>query len=260
MKYMGSKNRIAKYLIPIITKDLKEDQYYIEPFVGGCNMIDKIDHPLRIGADFNEYLIAMWKELQNGWIPPEFIERDFYSKCRDKYNQGVYKNEEKHIIGYVGFNGSYGGRFFDGGYAGKSMTKSNKERNYPLESYNNITKQLHKIRDIKFLYSSYNTLNIPSNSIIYCDIPYKNSKEYKSSKGFNHEDFYNWAREMVKQGHKVFISEYYMPDDFVCIWEKEVSSSLSANGKQGGNKKSTEKLFIHKSQYKEPNEINLNEF
>ena len=59
MKYMGSKNRIAKYLLPIILKDRKEGQWYVEPFVGGANMIDKVDGN-RIGADNNEYLIAMW--------------------------------------------------------------------------------------------------------------------------------------------------------------------------------------------------------
>lgn len=30
MVYMGSKNRIAKELIPIITKDLKPNQWYCE--------------------------------------------------------------------------------------------------------------------------------------------------------------------------------------------------------------------------------------
>ena len=43
MKYMGSKNRIAKHILPIILKDRIENQYYVEPFVGGANMIDKVD-------------------------------------------------------------------------------------------------------------------------------------------------------------------------------------------------------------------------
>ena len=41
-------------------------------------------------------------------------------------------------------------------------------------------------------------------------------------------------------GNKVYVSEYTAPEDFTCIWEKEVSSSLSKS-----NKKSTEKLFIY---------------
>ena len=52
MKYMGSKARIAKYILPIILKDRKPDQWYVEPFVGGCNTIDKVEG-LRLGSDAN---------------------------------------------------------------------------------------------------------------------------------------------------------------------------------------------------------------
>jgi hypothetical protein len=37
---------------------------------------------------------------------------------------------------------------------------------------------------------------------------------------------------------------WHEEDKFECVWSKEVKSSLSANGKSGGNKNSTEKLFI----------------
>jgi DNA adenine methylase len=51
------------------------------------------------------------------------------------------------------------------------------------------------------------------------------------------------VRNISKQGHTVFVSEYNSPADFVCVWQKETKSSLSANGKIGGNKVSVEKLF-----------------
>ena len=37
MKYMGSKSRISKYIVPIIQKYIDENaiKTYIEPFVGG---------------------------------------------------------------------------------------------------------------------------------------------------------------------------------------------------------------------------------
>lgn len=37
MKYMGSKARIAKYIVPIIQNKLQEHKLnlYVEPFVGG---------------------------------------------------------------------------------------------------------------------------------------------------------------------------------------------------------------------------------
>jgi len=246
MKYMGSKARIAKHILPIMLKDRKEGQFWVEPFVGGANIIDKVDGN-RIGSDNNAYLIRMWQELQKGWKPPEFIPRETYSKFRDMYNS---KNADECFwgeIGYVGFNGSYGGRFYDGGYAGKTTTKHGKERNYPLEAYNNVISQIPKILDIEFNSHCYKDLPIPPNSIIYCDIPYKGTKEYKSAKDFCHDEFCDWCRKMVSRGHTVYVSEYDMPDDFQCVWEKEVSSSLRANGVISGDKKSIEKLFTYKA-------------
>ena len=44
MQYMGSKNRFAKELAPIIQSYITSDiKGYLEPFVGGANMIDKIN-------------------------------------------------------------------------------------------------------------------------------------------------------------------------------------------------------------------------
>ena len=100
--------------------------------------------------------------------------------------------------------------------------------------------------DINFVCCSYENLDIPQNSIIYCDIPYKNTKQYSFSKDFDYEKFWEWAREKSQNGHQVFISEYNYPDDFECIWQQEVKSSLSANGIAGGNKVSVEKLFVYK--------------
>ena len=56
MKYMGSKNRIAKYILPIMLESRTKGMTWVEPFVGGANMIDKVDGE-RIGADLNKYLI-----------------------------------------------------------------------------------------------------------------------------------------------------------------------------------------------------------
>lgn len=41
MQYLGSKNKISKHILPILLEYL-DDRTYVEPFVGGANMIDKI--------------------------------------------------------------------------------------------------------------------------------------------------------------------------------------------------------------------------
>ena len=78
MKYMGSKNRIAKHLLPIMLKEAENRGItkWVEPFCGGANMIDKVPESFeRVGYDLNEYIIEMFKSLQQGFIP-----KDLYSK------------------------------------------------------------------------------------------------------------------------------------------------------------------------------------
>jgi len=82
--------------------------------------------------------------------------------------------------------------------------------------------------------------------LIYCDAPYFDSTGYKNASkktDFDHEEYYEWLRLKVKEGHIVLCSEYVMPDDFVCIFEKGIQ-----NGMTKANDIKTEKLFIHKTQ------------
>ena len=227
MKYMGSKARHAKEILPIILANRSENQWYVEPFVGGANTIDKVDGN-RIGADVNEYLIDMWKAVSIGWAPPKNFLEDDYKIIRDNKNEF-----DKPLVGYVGFALSYGGKWF-GGWRRDSVGK----RNYVEEAYNNALKQFPNLRGVDFVCVSYESLVIPPKSIIYCDPPYKGTTKYKDS--FDHQPFYDWCRQKYKEGHQVFISEYHMPDDFVCVWEKCVNNSLT---KDTGSKKGVEKLF-----------------
>lgn len=233
MVYMGSKNRIAKELIPIITKTLQPNQWYVEPFVGGANMIDKIQHTLKLGTDSNKYLIALLKYVQDGKQLSEFISKEEYIKVKnDKDNYPDW------YVGYVGFICSFRGKFFEG-YSGITNIKNGGQRNYIREKRNNLLKQ--DLKDISFKCCSYDQLEIPDNSVIYCDPPYQDTTKYKDK--FDSNKFWDWCRLKVSEGYKVYISEYNAPEDFTCIWQKDLSSNLGTT-----SKKATEKLFIHKSQ------------
>lgn len=234
MKYMGSKARIAKEILPIILKDRKQNQWYIELMAGGCNMIDKVSGN-RIANDNNFYLIELLKKVvYENWIP-EKISRELYSKIKlDKEKYPAY------LVGWIGFNCSYSGKFF-GGYAGETKTKINTIRDYQQEAINNILKQVENLKGAIFKNEEYYNLNIPPKSIVYADPPYKKTTGYQCK--FDYDYFWNYIRLLSKNGHSVFVSEYVAPSDFICVWQKEVNSSLSANGKAGGNKKSIEKLF-----------------
>ena len=237
MKYMGSKARHAKELLPIILKDHKPEMWYVEPFVGGANMISKVHcnvAPKRLGCDSNEYLIAFFKALQNGYTPPENIDVNLYNEVRD--NKAYY---DKATVACIGFCFTYAAKWF-GGFIGNSKDVVCIGRDRLGESYRAVEKAREEVQGIEFINESVFNLNLflPKPCTIYCDPPYAGTTKYKDE--FDHERFYDWRRERKKDGHNIFVSEYWMPDDFVCVWEKQVNSSLD---KDTGSKKAVERLY-----------------
>lgn len=81
----------------------------------------------------------------------------------------------------------------------------------------------------------------PSECVIYCDPPYRNTGRYDVGK-FNHDLFYDWCIIQAKAGYKVFISEYDMPkSDFTELWQIK---KLIAMCRDNNNSKSIEKLYL----------------
>lgn len=234
MKYMGSKARHAKEILPIILADRVPGQWYVEPFVGGANVIDKVDGN-RIGADAHPHLIALWDAVSKGWEPPHHVSEDEYRECRE-YATSVIDP----CIGFVGFPCSYGAKWF-GGYArGKATDGSN--RNYADEGARAIKKQQPNLLGVKFVCCPYDQLDIPPNSIIYCDPPYAGTTGYKTG-SFDHAAFWAWCEQKVAEGHTVFVSEYAAPDGWECVWEKRVNNTLV---RDTGSKQGVERLFKFK--------------
>lgn len=244
MKYVGSKNRLSKYIVPILQKaiDLYDPAAYIEPFVGGANIIDKIECKYnKFGCDNNKYLIAMWKALQNGWKPPETITEEEYYKVRD--NKDEFQD---HMVGLVGFCATYGAKWF-GGYARGYKNDGVTPRDIPNEGIRNILKQLPNIMDVQFCHSDY-TEHHCYLCVVYCDPPYKDTNYYKGD--FDHEKFYDWCRDTGER-NLVFVSEYWMPEDFVCIWEKKHKTSLDTDKHYNR----VERLFIPQKNFEQHSDI-----
>ena len=227
---MGSKRRIAKYILPIILKDRKPRQWYIEPFVGGANMIDKVEGP-RIGFDINPYLISALCMIRDGWQPPEKMTEYGYKSIKE------FKEKFKPWqVGYAATQMTFGARWF----AGYRRDNSG-DRDYPKEARQNALKQVPLLKGCLFKINSYHEINLPAEPcIIYCDPPYKDTRKY-SIGDFDHDKFWQWCRDRQDDGHQVFISEYKAPDDFKCIWEKEQSTTMATTK----YKKAVERLFIY---------------
>lgn len=97
MIYIGSKNRIAKEIIPIVIKNTTEDTIFVDLFCGGCNLTDKLHFKTIIANDYNKYLIALFKRLVENKLEFIRISKEEYQSV--KYNKSNY---EDWFVGYVG--------------------------------------------------------------------------------------------------------------------------------------------------------------
>jgi DNA adenine methylase len=185
-------------------------------------MIDKVTGP-RLGADIDPDLITMWQAVSKGWLPPESITEEEYHQLRN--------SEPSPLKGYAAFALSYGGKKWGGWCRDRKGG-----RDHRRESYRNALKQFPSLLEVEFKCCSYLDLDIPKNSIVYCDPPYAQTTKYKHV--FDHEIFWGWVRDISKEC-TVFVSEYDAPDDFECLWSGKAASGLPQNT----NKKSVESLW-----------------
>ena len=240
MKYMGSKSRIKKYVVPFLQKliDENEIEVYIEPFVGGANVIDDIKCQNRIGGDLHDKLIALLSYAQEGGEFPNEVPKELYDDVRSNKDTDKY---EDWYVGAIGFLASYNGRYFDGGYAKTVISKSGAIRNYYDEAKRNLESQIPKLKDIQFINCDYTSFSDVKGALIYCDIPYQNTKQYSVSKNFDHDRFWQWVRDMSEK-NIVVVSEQNAPDDFECVWSQPVTRTQDNRKREVA----IEKLFMYK--------------
>jgi len=237
MKYMGSKRRIAKHIAPIIQGFIDSGNYktYIEPFVGGANMIEAIKCENRCGSDVNRYLIECLKVAADGnsSIFPDKITEGEYNAIKDHK-----ANYAEWLVGFCGFNATFGSKWF-GGYA-----RPRKGTGYDRDVICGkiaLTKQGPLIADVDFTCHSYKNW-APENCVVYCDPPYQKTTKYKSG-DFDHADFWRWCKKYAEPQYNnvILVSEYAAPEGIECIWSKEIENTLSKDAK---GKKGVEKLFL----------------
>lgn len=237
MRYLGSKARIKKEIIPIITEHLNGDNEFVDAFMGGANIIDAVDYPKKVGIEYSRYVCAIWQTIKAigiKWIPQSFDEEEYYEV------KSAYKNKTNKysaaMIGYVGNCLSYGSKWW-GGFA---RFNPKKKEDHVQEAYNGIKKQYEGFKHFDttiFANCSYDEYDYKPKSVIYCDPPYQSTVGYESS--FDHQKFWDWCRKMSKY-HYVYVSEYSAPSDFKCIWRKAVKEQVGKNINQ-----KVEKLFIY---------------
>ena len=180
----------------------------------------------------------MWKELQKGWIPPKNITREDYINIKNN------KDIKPQLAGFVGFGSSFGGKWF-GGY----VEYRGKNYEYCLSAYNSVLRKLKHLGDVIFYNLDYKDVSIPNGSLVYCDIPYRNTTGYcKEEVGaFNHNDFYQWVKDNSDK-YDIYISEYKhnVPSEFEIVWELESKQSL--RNYENKKSKTTEVIIKYKKE------------
>lgn len=233
MKYVGSKRRLAPVFLPFFEKLVSGKLHYVEPFCGGCNMLERITGINRCASDNNPYLIALLKHIQSNFNKPseDYLPVGITEK---KYSH-VKANKEAYepwYVGYVGFN-SYGGKFF-GGYRRDRFGK----RDYWLEHRRHLSRQAKLLVGVEFHCCDYRDLEFPyKDSLVYCDPPYRGVLGYGSS--FDTDSFFNWCRFLKRKGATVLVSEYQAP--FSLLWEGCINNTLVSDT---GAKQGTERLYL----------------
>jgi DNA adenine methylase len=232
MQYLGGKAKIAKQIATFLESVRKPGQLYVEPFLGGCNVLPLMSGD-RIGSDINADIMKFYQELRGGWVPPTHVTEEEYQTLKNS-------TEVSALRGFVGIACSYSGKWF-GGYA-----RDGKGRNYALNGHNTAMKLVPKLQEVVLLTDSYQAIEFYldwcagiGNMMIYCDPPYRGTTGY--SYKFNHDEFWDWVRRN-SECNDIYVSEYSAPDDFEVVWSLERNLEMKSSNKSG-NTKRVEKIF-----------------
>lgn len=244
MVYMGSKAKYAKYIVPILQKAIDDNKVdtYIECFVGGANIIDKIKCENKYGYDRSDTLIALLQAIQSGMnnVLKEGS-RELWDKGKEYVKNGKMPSDMTLAeIGAMEFFASYCNGGFPRGYAKNTST-----RDYFNEARRNAEAQSEHLNGIHFVCQNYDELKDVSGAVIYLDPPYQGTKiyGYANQSKMDYEHFWNWVRDLSKNNY-VFVSEQNAPEDFEVIWEQEVTRTINKEN----NFKAVEKLFKYKEE------------
>ena len=88
---------------------------------------------------------------------------------------------------------------------------------------------------------NYTDYEYQDGDVVYCDIPYENTRGYNKEDYFDHKAFYDWA---LTRDYPIYISSYELPEGFFCFFEKERRCLM--NGGRSTSYK-VEKLFTNKA-------------
>jgi DNA adenine methylase len=212
MRYLGGKAKIAKQLAAIIAPN----NPWWDPFCGGLGMSVALSaYGPGIVSDIHPGLIALYRAVANGWIPPTVVSEDDYRAARDLPADDPYK-------AFVGFACSFGGVWF-GGYARLNGGSSERSRTTaPTAGQSKtIVRQIRSILSARCEIDNLDFFEVSpiSDCTLYLDPPYQGTRKYPGVAPFDHDLFWNRCVEWADAGSQVYVSEYSDPPvDCAELW------------------------------------------
>ena len=263
--YKGSKNFIAQWICDTLPK---AENFY-DLFAGGC----AVTHAAMLSGKYKHFYAndidvapQLFYDAINGkyknetrWISREDFRRlkdtDAYVRyCWSFGNNGnhyLYSKEVEpwkkalhyarvlndfSLLNEIGIDTKDASRIWI-----KAHSKECKEKYIKWYCKAVSLESLQRLQSLEISQKDYREIEIKENSVIYCDIPYRNTNGYAVE--FDYEAFYDWCE---KQTALVVVSEYAMPEErFIRVASKEKRQTL--NGK-GSGRVVEEGLFIPKGQ------------
>lgn len=235
MRYVGGKSKLARQIAATILGATDDRACYIEPFVGGGSVLAQMaPHFVRSYVGDASEIALMWDALvREGWRPPEIVTEQEYAALKDA--------DPSALRAFVGFGGSFGGKFF-GGYARGGYRSNGEPRNHQGESARAVSRIADAISgsDVIVYQTDYRYWTPQSGDVVYCDPPYRDTQGYPVG-AFDSDEFWSVVSHWARNGAHVFVSEYTAPKDWTCVWEATHRLSLTQPSQGRGER--IERLF-----------------
>ena len=185
-------------------------------------------HKRRIGAG-RAIVTALKAGLMNSTIDPEVMDKPIYKKIRKEKTSGLRLQSDERLQRLESLERFERLKNLETLQSLESLERFERLKNLEtlqsLESLDRIN-AVNAPPVLTVTTEDYKALNFEQGGIIYCDPPYKNTRQYHTVGTFDFEAFYSWCEH---QANPVFISEYTMPEDrFVPVASFTVTRKMDA--------------------------------
>lgn len=235
MRYQGGKHKAGPHIAKILADAAVQHNVsvYREPFFGaGSVLYSLLSHKSfsKVHAnDLRADLMVMWDEaVHNGWDPPQEISRERWLELKFDDMPSAEK-------AFAGFAQSFAAVYFASYAVGDSYTKAG--RRAVLKKA-----ECFKRANIEFTANDYRECKPDPGDLVYCDPPYFGVSKIRGME-FDSLAFWETMEQWSEVTPHLFISEYWAPDGWQCVWEMKTPGGASSYKR---NYEQTERLWQRK--------------